>query len=251
MKHSRIEELLHRRFDDDLIAGEAAELDLRLAKDRDAQAMFAQLRGVHDGLLALPTETPSPHFAAEVMRRVDAISPDEISNSSRPSKSRWRPSLREVLAFAAGVGFVLVLRVSEVPSPEVDGEQAAGALVTAAARPVDANSLMAGGGEIQAKSFSLEDGARVEISGEPERTTRLEMRFDADSWIIARFEGAKHANLAMEAGVLRFTQESAFRCVVDLQALNPTSTPAPMHIRATDQDEVHDMRLKVTTGARR
>jgi hypothetical protein len=59
------------------------------------------------------------------------------------------------------------------------------------------------------------------------------------------------ANLAVGAGFLRWEQDAAFRCVVQMQQISETTTLEPLRVSATVNGEVHELDLDAATGGRR
>jgi anti-sigma factor RsiW len=73
MTHSRLLELMHAALDGEATPDEARELEGRLAGNAAAQAQFAELRGLFDGLARVPQRFPPEGLVAAVTANLPAI----------------------------------------------------------------------------------------------------------------------------------------------------------------------------------
>jgi len=83
MNRSRQIELMHAVLDGEATAEEGRELDAVLASDARAREEYEELRGLFEGLRALPQPFPPEGLAASVLDSATSL----VSRSSRPRRA--------------------------------------------------------------------------------------------------------------------------------------------------------------------
>src|SRR5271155_273118 len=121
MSHLRQTELMHAVLDGEATPGEALELERLLVADPVARAQFEELRGLFDGLAAVPKEFPPEGLVSSVLAKVPRDSTRPRGFDQPLSQSRVFGQTTKGARGTTPVGSATVHRISQ-PGPFFRGK---------------------------------------------------------------------------------------------------------------------------------